>query len=151
MKLAEALMDRKAIKNKMEELKKRIYQNAQIQEGDIPIENPLTLIEELKCEVDKFEKLIIRINDTNNTVKLENGMTLMEAIVKKDMLNYLYMMYKNLADKATPTNERYSQREIKNIPNVNITEIRKKADDIAKEYRMLDSKIQEANWRVDLI
>lgn len=151
MKLAEALMERKAIKTKMEELKKRIYQNAQIQEGDVPIESPVSLIEELKSEVEKFENLIIKINETNSTAKLENGMTLMDAIVKKDMLNYMHLMYLNLADKATPKNERYSQREIKTIPNVNITEIRKKADEMAKEYRMLDSKIQEANWKVDLI
>jgi len=151
MKLAEALMERKAIKNKMEELKKRIYQNAQIQEGDAPIELPVNLLEELRKEIQKFESLVIKINNTNIAAKLENGMSLMDAIVKKDMLNYEYLIYINLADKATPSSARYSSREIKNIPNVDISEIRKKADEIAKEYRMLDSKIQEANWRIELI
>ena len=78
-------------------------------------------------------------------------MTLMEAIVKKDMLNYNHMVHINLADKATPSSARYSNREIKSIPNVDINEIRKKADEIAREYRMLDSKIQEANWMVELV
>ena len=151
MKLAEALMERKAIKGKMEELKKRIYQNAQIQEGDSSIENPEELIRELKEEIEKFEQLVIRINITNMTAKLSNGMTLMEAIVKKDMLNYNHMVHINLADKATPSSARYSNREIKSIPNVDINEIRKKADEIAKEYRMLDCKIQEANWIVELV
>ena len=151
MKLAEALMERKAIKGKMEELKKRIYQNAQIQEGDSSIENPEELIRELKEEIEKFEQLVIRINITNMTAKLSNGMTLMEAIVKKDMLNYNHMVHINLADKATPSSARYSNREIKSIPNVDINEIRKKADEIAKEYRMLDCKIQEANWMVELV
>ena len=151
MKLAEALMERKAIKCKMEELKKRIYQNAQIQEGDSSIENPKELMQELKEEIEKFEQLVIKINITNMTAKLSNGMTLMEAIVKKDMLNYNHMVHINLADNATPSSARYSNREIKSIPNVDINEIRKKADEIAKEYRMLDCKIQEANWMVELV
>lgn len=151
MKLAEALIERKAIKNKMEELKKRLYQNAMIQEGDIPIENPVDILNELKEVTLTFEELIKRINNTNILTKLSNGMTLMEAIVKKDMLNYSYLIYTNLADKATPKNERYSNREIKCVPNVNITEIRKIADEISKEYRLLDAKIQEANWIFDLI
>ena len=153
MKLAEALMERKAIKNKMEELKKRIYQNAQVQEGDMPIENPTHLLQELSEEVKKFEELVIRINNTNMTAKLsgDDELTLMEAIVKKDMLNYAHLIYINLADKATPVNARYSNREIKSIPSIEISDIRKKADDIAKEYRMLDSKIQEANWNTELV
>lgn len=151
MKLAEALTERKAVKTKIEELKKRIYQNSRIQEGDTAIENPLSLIEELKKETSEFENLIIRINKTNNTAKISDEMTLMEAIVKKDMLHYLHLIHVNLADKATPTIERYSQREIKIIPNVDIGEIRKRADEIAKEYRSLDMKIQECNWKTELI
>ena len=84
MKLAEALMERKAIKTKMEELKKRIYQNSRIQEGDSSIEDPMALLEELNQEISNFENLIVRINNTNNATKLADGMTLMEAIVKKD-------------------------------------------------------------------
>ena len=151
MKLAEALIERKAIKTKTEELKKRIYQNSRIQEGDTSVEEPLSLISELRGEIEKLEKLIVRINQTNNTTKLSDDMTLMEAIVKKDMLNYLHMIHTNLADKATPTTERYSRREIKMVPGVEIGKIRKEADDIAKEYRLLDTKIQECNWKTELI
>ncbi len=151
MKLAEALMERKAIKTKMEELKKRIYQNSKIQEGGASIENPAALLEELNQEIARFENLIVRINNTNNCVQLENGMTLMQAIVKKDMLHYFHLIHVNLADKATPTHERFSAREIRDIPNIDIGEVRKKADLIAKEYRMLDMKIQECNWKTELI
>lgn len=61
MKLAEALIERKAIKNKMEELKKRLYQNAMIQEGDIPIENPVDILNELKEVTLTFEELIKKL------------------------------------------------------------------------------------------
>ncbi len=151
MKLAEALMERKAIKTKMEDLKKRIYQNASKQEGENSIEDPLNLLDELQVETDKFEKLVARINKTNNVTYISEDMTLMEAIVQKDMLNYLHLIHINLADKATPTHDRYSRREIKFVPNVEIGEIRTKADEIAKAYRQLDMKIQEANWHTDLI
>lgn len=151
MKLAEALIERKAVKTKIEELKKRIYQNSKVQEGDASVEEPLSLIEELKKNISEFEELIIRINKTNNEAKVSDEMTLMEAIVKKDMLNYLHLIHINLADKATPVSDRYSQREIKFVPNVDICQIRKTADEIAKEYRLLDMKIQECNWKTELI
>jgi len=150
MKLAEALIERKSIKINMEELKKRIYQNSQVQDGDKPIEQPLQLIDLLYQEIDKFEKLIIQINKTNVETKLTNSMSMMEALTKRDMLRYKHFIYNNLADKATPSTDRYSQREIKFLPTINITDIRKKSDDVAKECRQLDMKIQEANWSVEL-
>lgn len=151
MKLAEALMERKAIKTKMEDLKKRIYQNASIQEGEQPIEAPLQLLDELQVETEKFETIIARINQTNNVTRLSEDMTLMEAIVKKDMLNYLHLIHINLADKATPSHDRFSRREIKFVPAINISDVRKKGDEIAQAYRLLDRKIQEANWNTELI
>lgn len=151
MKLAEALMERKAIKTKMEDLKKRIYQNSSIQEGEQPIEEPLQLLDELQLETKKFETMIARINQTNNVTRLSEDMTLMEAIVKKDMLNYLHLIHINLADKATPSHDRFSRREIKFVPAIDISDIRKKGDEIAQEYRLLDRKIQEANWNTELI
>ncbi len=151
MKLAEALIERKAIKVKMEEIKKRIYQNAQVQEGDQPTESPLELITELNAETEKLEKLIVRINRTNNEANLEDGMNLMEALTKRDMLRYKQFILSNLADKATPSTDRYSQREIKFIPTVGITEIRNQSDSIAKSCRLLDTKIQQANWTIELV
>mgnify|MGYP000452753273 CR=1 FL=1 len=151
MKIAEALIERKAIKTKMEEIKKRIYQNAQVQDGDSPTESPLMLIEELNQEVKAFEKIVNQINKTNVKILLENNLTMAEALIQRDMLRYRHFIVANLADKATPTTERYSQREIKFIPTVDVAQIRKSADEIAKECRQLDMKIQQANWLNDLL
>ncbi|MBF0410416.1 MAG: DIP1984 family protein [Candidatus Riflebacteria bacterium] len=151
MKLAQALIERKAIKTKIEELKKRIYQQARIQEGDKPIENPASLIEELKHASAEFEKIVVKINKTNISTKINDNLTMMEALIKKDMLNLLHMVHVNLADKALPNQDRYSQREIKNVPNIDVPATRKRADEIAKEYRLLDTKIQECNWTIDLV
>jgi hypothetical protein len=151
MKLAEALIERKALKTKMEELKSRIYKNAQTQEGDEPTEQPLELLNQLHEESVKFEKLIVRINKTNNDTLLNDKSTLMEALAKRDMLKYEHFILTNLANKATPATDRYSNREIKFISTIDVKEIRKKADDIAKQYRLIDVKIQEKNWLTDLV
>jgi len=151
MKLAEALMERKAIKTKMNELKKRLYQNASVPEEEEPAEDPMELLEELKAETAKFEALVVRINRTNNATRFSDDMSLMEAIIKKDMLNYLYLVHVNLADKASPIHDRYSYREIKFIPTVDIKDIRKRADDIARDYRELNMRIQEINWETELL
>src|SRR5690242_2483141 len=51
MKLAEALMERKDTKARMEALKKRLYQNAKTEEGVPPAEAPSGLLDELAREV----------------------------------------------------------------------------------------------------
>jgi len=151
MKLAQALIERKAIKTKMEELKKRIYQNAKIQEGDSSIESPLDLMDELDGEIKEYTKLITRINKTNNVTQIDANLSMMEAIIQKDMLHLKYLVYQNLADKAVIKEDRYSRREIKYVPNVNVATVRQKLNAVAKEYRELDMKIQECNWKTELI
>lgn len=151
MKLAQALIERKAIKTNMEELKKRIYQNAKLQEGDSSIESPLDLMDELEVEIQQYTTLITRINKTNNATQIDENLSMMEAIIQKDMLNLKYLMLKNLGDKAVLKEDRYSHREIKYVPNVDIPMVRKKLNAVAKEYRELDMKIQECNWNTELI
>ncbi len=151
MKLAEALIERKASKTKMEELKSRIYKNAQVQEGDTPAEEPTELLEQLHNELLSFENIVVRINKTNNETLLDDGSSLMEALTRRDMLKYEHFILSNLANKATPATDRYSNREIKFISVIDVKKIRKKADTIAKQHRMLDAKIQEKNWTTDLL
>jgi hypothetical protein len=100
MKLAEALSERKAIKAKMEELKQRIYRNAQTQEGEAPSERPEDLIAELRAATGQFAALVARINATNARADLDSGESLTSAVLRKDMLRYLHMVCANLADKG---------------------------------------------------
>ena len=151
MKLAQALIERKAIKTKMEEIKKRIYQNARIQEGDVSVESPFDLMDELDIEVQKYELIICKINETNNATKIDKNLSMMEAIIQKDMLHLKYLIYQNVADKAVAKGDRYSRREIKYLPNVDILKVREKINKVSKAYRELDMKIQECNWNTELI
>jgi hypothetical protein len=151
MKLAEALSERKAIKTRMEDLKQRLYRNAHTQEGEPPHERPEALLDELSAEVPRFAAIVARINATNAVARLPSGEPLASAILRRDMLRYLHLCCTNLADKATPVPDRYSRREIKTVPSVDVAAIRRRADEHARDARLLDLEVQEANWRVELV
>lgn len=151
MKLAEALMERAEKHRKLQELKDRIIRNAKYQEGDSPSEDPSGLLEEYESISRDFEELIIKINNTNNTLKLENGMPMVDALAKRDVLKLKHSLYKSLATEATPKQDRYSKKEIKFISSVSVKDTQKKSDEIAKEYRQLDALVQQANWNNELI
>ncbi|EDL65928.1 DIP1984 family protein [Bacillus sp. SG-1] len=40
--------------------------------------------------------------------------------------------------------------EIRRIPTVSVRKLQKEIDELSKEYRMLDTKIQQANWLTEL-
>ncbi len=151
MKLAEALTERADLNRRLQELRERIIRNAQYQDGDKPAEDPKILMKEYEKVAKEFSKLIVRINETNNSIKLESGSSMISALAKRDILKLKHSLYKTLAMEATPKQDRYSKKEIKFISSVNVCEIQKLADKLAKEYRELDGKIQQANWSHTLI
>ena len=79
MKLAEALLERKSLKEKIESLQARLAENAMVQEGDTPAEEPQALMAELNAAIDELENLVKQINRTNNSAQLPDGK---EVIVK---------------------------------------------------------------------
>jgi hypothetical protein len=40
---------------------------------------------------------------------------------------------------------------VKYISTINVGEIQKRADELARDYRDLDARIQELNWQTELI
>lgn len=151
MKLAEALILRADYQKRIEQIKQRLTRNAKIQEGDEPAETPANLIKELERISKELLRLIQRINATNSAVKLEKGLTISDAIAVRDVLRLKHTIYRDLAEAATVTHDRYTKSEVKFRSTVNVSEIQKQADEFAKEHREIDAKIQEANWREDLI
>lgn len=151
MKLSEALAERSELTRKLNELRDRVIRNAKFQEGEQPAENPVSLIEEYVKVSYESSELIVRINNTNNQLKLESGTAMVHALAERDRLKNTHSLMKALATEATPKQDRYSKKEIKFVSSVSVAETQKKADDLAKEYRALDSQIQQANWNSDLI
>lgn len=44
-----------------------------------------------------------------------------------------------------------TRSEVKYVRNIDVVETRKRADELAKDYRELDARIQEFNWQTELI
>ena len=150
MKLAEALILRADHQKRLEQLRQRLVRSAKIQEGEKAPENPTQLIKELEDTASELAALIRRINLTNSASELPDGMSLTDALAQRDVLGKKQSIYRDLAQAAVVTQDRYSRSEVKFKSTVSVAEMQERADLLAREYRELDALIQETNWKVDL-
>lgn len=150
MKLAEALIERADLQRRLAQLNQRLQQNAQYQEGEQPAEDPAILLDEYSTAAAQLSALIVKINLANNRIQLENGTTMVAALAERDRLKVYHSTLISLANAAMPEQSRYSRSEIKSLAAVNIKQIRQQADEVAKQHRLLDTQIQQANWLNDL-
>lgn len=65
MKLSEALSERSDIAKRIDRLYDRLVNNAKVQEGENPAEDPEALIAELNGLTERMTELVTRINLTN--------------------------------------------------------------------------------------
>lgn len=150
MKLAEALQERSDLNYKISDLELRLTQNSLVQEGEAPNENPEELLKTLDQCVTRLQKLIAHINLTNCKTIVE-GRSITEIIAEKDSAALRLSAYRTLASSTGSINFRARGSEIKLIPTVNVKDIQKEADYIAKQVRLLDNLLQSANWTTELI
>lgn len=150
MKLAEALMSRADLNRRYAQLRERLHTVARIQEGESPAEKPGPLLAELDRVLDKLETLIRQINLTNSVSVLGDGLTLTAALAKRDVLSQRRNAYASLAKAASVRQDRYSRSEVKFVATVAVSDLRKRADQLSRDYRILDAQIQEANWKLEL-
>ncbi|MEA2204620.1 MAG: hypothetical protein QOE77_1396 [Blastocatellia bacterium] len=151
MKLAEALILRADCQKRFAQLKSRLLTNAKIQEGDKPAEKPQDLLRELEGVAGELADLIKRINRTNSATIVANNKTLSDVLAERDVLALRRGVYNDLALNASISHGRLTRSEIKYLATINVAETQKRADDLAKEYRELDARIQELNWQTELI
>ena len=150
MKLAEALILRADIQKRIEQLKSRLADNAKVQEGERPSEEPKALLAELDALTSELERLIVRINLTNCTAKA-GGKSLTELIAKRDVLTLKAGALRAFAQVAAQKIDAYSRSEIKILSTVDVAALQKQVDELAKQIRQLDTTLQGANWQTDLI
>jgi hypothetical protein len=150
MKLAEALVLRADCQKRLAQLKSRLLNNVKIQEGDTPSEAPQELFAELGRVTTDLRNLIKRINRTNAATPFNGQMTLSDALADRDVLALERNMYMHLAETASNTRDRMMRTEIKYVAIINVAETQKHADELAKNYRELDTRIQELNWQTEL-
>lgn len=150
MKLAEALTLRADCQKRLAQLKSRLVNNVKIQEGDTPSEAPQDLFAELDRVATEMRDLIKRINRTNASTPFDNQVTLSDALADRDVLAIERNMYLQLAETASSTRDRMMRTEIKYVATINVAETQQHADELARNYRELDTRIQELNWKTEL-
>ena len=150
MKLATALSERADLQRRISELAVRLNNNARVQEGEEPSEDPAALLKELDKCLARLEELIARINRTNNETKAD-GVTITDLIARRDCLKERIRIMRDFLNAASEKISRYSKTEIRIKSTVSVTKLQKEVDACSRELRQTDEKIQELNWMTELI
>lgn len=149
MKLAEALQERADIQKRLSQLRGRLLNNAKVQEGEKPVENPAELLQEMDGMILRLEELILHINMTNARTA-DNGETLTSLLAKRECLQKKVGLMRDFLDRASELVERSAYTEIKVHSTVSVPEKRKELDALSKDLRNLDFRIQQLNWLTEL-
>jgi hypothetical protein len=153
MKLAEALALRADAARRAEQLRARITASARYQEGETPAEDAAALLAETGEVLGDLESLIRRINRTNAATQVEGG-TLTDALARRDVLRLRHGVITSAANAAAGEGQRGFRQlrsELKMIPALPVAELRRQADELARQIREVDTLIQRMNWEVDLL
>ena len=150
MKLAEALQERADLNRNIEQLQSRLNNNVLVQEGEEPAEDPQKLKEMLDESIERLKYLIKCINQTNCQTIID-GKSLTELIAQKDALSLKIHAYKDIVYTAAQSVYRARNTEIKIKQTINVASWQAEIDQMAKNLRLLDNKLQENNWQTDLI
>jgi hypothetical protein len=151
MKLAEALILRADCQKRLHQIRERLIRSAKVQEGEEPPEQPQSLLEELNNLINQLTDLIQKINRTNSSTVLENNLSISDALAQRDSIQLKRNIYDLVVQTAASRQDRYGRSEIKYLSTVNIAELQIEVDRMARDYRELDTQIQQANWNTELV
>ena len=150
MKLATALSERADIQRRLSQLQTRLNNNAKVQDGETPAEDPKALLKELDALLERLEWLMSRINLTNSAT-VSDGKTVTELLAARDCLAKRLGIMRAFLDNASAKTDRYSQKEIKILSTVKVSELQKQVDANSRALRELDEQIQSLNWTTELL
>jgi hypothetical protein len=155
VKLAEALALRADATRRIEQLRTRIVANARFQEGEEPAEDAQALLAEAGAVLDELEELIRRINRTNAATRIGPEGTITDALARRDVLRTRHSVVTAAADAAVGRSQagmgRQLRSELKMLAALPVAQLRAQADDLARQIRELDVRIQQSNWEFDLM
>ena len=150
MKLATALSQRSELQRKLSELGTRLNNNAKVQEGESPSEDPQALLAELDSVLRQLEELMARINLTNSATTLD-GVTVTELLARRDCAKKRVQTLRSFLDTASSRVDRYSKTEIRVFSTVDVPALQKQLDDESKRLRRTEEQLQELNWTTELL
>ena len=150
MKLAEALQERADLNRRVEQLRARLSNNVVMQEGVKPVESPDALLSEMDALLNRLEALIVAINRTNMATVVD-GAPLSDALARRDVLKMRINMLRNVVDEASRLAQRSRGDEIRQLSAVDVRALQRQVDDLSRDFRLLDNRVQAANWATELI
>ena len=152
MKLAEALILRADAQKRIQQLRERLARSARIQEGDTAPEDPMELVDEATRVIADLQTLVKQINRTNSQTQFDETRTLTDALADRDAISTEHSILTNLLTQAAGQGQpQYGYSPIKYFRTIDVAKVQKRADDLARRFRELDSRVQAMNWTVDLI
>ena len=149
MKLAEALQERAELNRRIGQIQTRLENNCFTQKGEPTAEDPSEILAELDSVTARLEVLIAAINLANSTTMVD-GQTLTQIIARKDALGQQIGVLRRVIEAASGAITRYTRTEIKIIRTVDVAALQVRADSLSKEVRMLDNRLQQANWETEI-
>lgn len=150
MKLATALSERADLQRRISELGVRLNNNAKVQEGEKPSEEPMELLKELDECLVRLEELVARINKTNNETK-SGDRTITDLLAKRDSLKERIRIMRDFLNASSEKVARYSKTEIRVYSTVPVADLQKQVDSYSRQLRETDELIQGLNWTTELI
>lgn len=153
--MAEGLALRADAARRVVQLRARIVASARYQEGEEPAEDAAALLAEAGAAVDELEVLLRRINRTNAAALIGPEGTITDALARRDGLRLRHALVTAAADAAAGRSQggigRQLRSELKMIAALPVAGLRAQADELARELRELDVRIQRSNWEVELL
>lgn len=150
MKLAEALLLRRDLNNRLFQLRNEISSSVLVQEGDTFDRSITELFKEYDEINQQYSELVVAINRKNATASLaDSALLLMEALEQREQLRRKHALLTQALDetKAAP---RMGRNEIRLVRTIDTKTLTEQLNTTAKQLRELDGKIQQTNWLVDL-
>lgn len=151
MKLAEALAQRADCQKMLDVIKSRLEGLVRVQEGEQPVEDPAELLAEADRNHVRLLELITAINRTNAQTSFDTERTLSDVLAEREAMSQQRGFLADVADVAASRWERFSKSEVRYVISVPVAKLRAQADQFAKRHRELDLRIQELNWKTELI
>lgn len=96
-------------------------------------------------------ELVSSINRTNSKTEFDKKRSISDAIAERDVVGKRRDFLAGIADAASTRQDRYSKSEVRFVATVSVGKLQTEVDQLAKRYRELDTRLQELNWKTELI
>ena len=152
MLLAEALRERADAQRQLAALRDRVTAAARYTEGEEPAEDAAVLLDEAEAVVERLAELILVINLTNLQATLADGRTVTAALAERDALRTRFGLLKAAADAAAGGRDvlRFGRQELRTFAALDVTALRRRTDEVARQIRELDLAIERVNFATEL-